>query len=58
MDRIEPGFPNLLRNANGFIIVLDLADDPVFQMEVILEELNRMKIKIEDGDSASPLEQL
>ena len=57
MDRIEIGFPNLIRNANGLLIVLDLTDDPVFQMEVILEELDRMKIKIEDGDSASPLEQ-
>jgi hypothetical protein len=46
MDRIEPGFPNLLRNANGVLIVLDLAEDPVFQMEVILEELNRMKITV------------
>ncbi|MBM4338876.1 MAG: TGS domain-containing protein [Deltaproteobacteria bacterium] len=57
MDRIESGFPNLLRNANGFIIVLDLTDDPVFQMEVILEELNRMKIRGGDRDSADLLEQ-
>jgi len=57
MDRIEPGFPNLIRNANGLLVVLDLTDDPVFQMEVILEELNRMKIKIGDGDSSTPLDQ-
>jgi ribosome-interacting GTPase 1 len=57
MDRIEPGFPNLIRNADGLLIVLDLMDDPVFQMEVILEELNRMKISIGDRDTTSPLEQ-
>jgi ribosome-interacting GTPase 1 len=57
IDRIEPGFPNLIRNANGLLIVLDLIDDPVFQMEVILEELNRMKIRIGDKDPVDPLEQ-
>jgi len=46
MDRIEPGSSNLLRNANGVLIVLDLAEDPVLQMEVILEELNRIKIRV------------
>jgi ribosome-interacting GTPase 1 len=56
MDRIEPGFPNLLRNANGLLIVLDLTDDPVFQMEVILEEIGRMKIMIGDRDPVHPLE--
>lgn len=50
IDRSEPGFPNLVRNANGMMIVLDLADDPVFQMEVMLEELNRMKIRIGDDE--------
>jgi len=57
MDRIEPGFPNLIRNADGLLIVLDLTDDPVFQMEVVLEELNRMKIEIGDGNPAHPPEQ-
>jgi hypothetical protein len=57
MDRVEPGFPNLIRNANGILIVLDLTDDPVFQMEVILEELNRMKIRIGDRASTDPLDQ-
>jgi hypothetical protein len=32
MDRIEPGFPNLIRNASGRLVLLDLTDDPVFQM--------------------------
>jgi ribosome-interacting GTPase 1 len=57
MDRIEPGFPNLVRNANGLLIILDLTDDPVFQMEVILEELDRMKIRIGDREPDRPLEQ-
>ncbi len=56
LDRIEPGFPNLIRNANALLIVLDLTDDPVFQMEVILEELNRMRITIGDGDPIRSLE--
>jgi hypothetical protein len=57
MDRIEPGFPNLIRNANAVLIVLDLTEDPVFQMEVLLEELNRMKIGIGDREPAHPLEE-
>jgi len=57
IDRIEPGFPNLIRNANGVLIVLDLTDDPVFQMEVLLEELNRMKIGIGDKDPVRSLEE-
>lgn len=57
MDRVEPGFPNLIRNANGLLIVLDLTDAPVYQMEVILEELGRMKIKVGDADLDSPMEQ-
>lgn len=57
MDRIEPGFPNLIRNANGVLIVLDLSADPVGQMRILDEELVRMKIRIGDGDSAHPLEE-
>ncbi|OGP74181.1 MAG: hypothetical protein A2V86_13690 [Deltaproteobacteria bacterium RBG_16_49_23] len=57
IDRIEPGFPNLIRNANAVLIVLDLTEDPVFQMEVLLEELNRMKIGIGNREQAHPLEE-
>ena len=42
LDHIEPGFSNLIRNADALLIVVDLTEDPVFQMEVLLEELNRM----------------
>ena len=45
LDHIEPGLPNLIRNADALLFVLDLTDDPLFQMEVLSEELNRMRIK-------------
>jgi len=45
LDHIEPGFPNLIRNADGLLLLVDLTEDPVFQMEILLEELNGMKIK-------------
>jgi len=54
LDRIEPGFPNLLRNADGLLLLVDLTEDPIFQMEILLEELNKMKIKVA-GKSPSPL---
>lgn len=46
MDHIEPGFPNLIRNADALLILSDLAEDPILHMEILLEELNRMRIKI------------
>ena len=46
LDHLEPGFPNLIRNADALLLVIDLTDDPIFQMEILLEELNRMRIKI------------
>ena len=46
MDHIEPGFSNLIRNADALLILVDLTEDPVFQMKILLEELNRMKIRI------------
>ena len=45
-DHIEPGFSNLIRNADALLLLVDLTKDPVFQMEILLEELDRMKIKI------------
>jgi ribosome-interacting GTPase 1 len=46
LDHVEPGFPNLIRNANALLSVVDLTEDPIFQMEILLEELNRMRIKM------------
>lgn len=45
LDHIEPGLSNLLRNADTLLLAVDLTEDPVFQMEILLEELNQMKIK-------------
>jgi ribosome-interacting GTPase 1 len=45
-DHIEPGFPNLIRNADGLLLLADLTEDPIFQTEVLLEELNEMKIRV------------
>jgi len=46
LDHIESGFPNLIRNAEALLLLVDLTDDPIFQMEILLEELDRMRIKV------------
>ena len=46
LDHIEPGFSNLIRNADALLLLVDLTGDPIFQMEIILEELNKMRIKV------------
>jgi len=46
LDHIEPGFPNLIRNADALLLLVDLTEDPIFQVEILLEELERMRIKI------------
>jgi ribosome-interacting GTPase 1 len=46
LDHIEPGFPNLIRNTDALLLLVDLSENPIFQMEIILEELNKMKIKV------------
>jgi hypothetical protein len=54
-DHIEPGFPNLIRNADGLLLLVDLTEDPLFQMEILLEVLNEMRIKVaEKGPIPSP----
>ncbi len=45
LDHLEPGFSNLVRNADGLLLLVDLTDDPISQMEILLEELSRMRIK-------------
>jgi ribosome-interacting GTPase 1 len=44
LEHVEPGFSNLIRNGDATLVVVDLTEDPVFQMEVLSEELKRMKI--------------
>jgi len=46
LDHIEPGFPNLIRNADTLLLLADLTEDPVSQMEIVIEELNKMRIKV------------
>jgi hypothetical protein len=46
LDHIEPGFPNLIRNADALLLLVDLTEDPLFQMDILLKELNEMRIKM------------
>jgi hypothetical protein len=46
LDHIEPGFPNLVRNADGLLLLVDLTEDPVLQMEILLEGLKGMRIQV------------
>ena len=46
LDHIEPGFPNFIRNVDALLLLVDLTEDPAFQMEIILKVLNDMKIKV------------
>ncbi len=57
LDHVEPGFSNLLRNADALLVVLDLPEEPVFQMEVLQEELSPMKIRLGGRTTAPPLEE-
>jgi ribosome-interacting GTPase 1 len=45
-DHIEPGFPNLIRNADVLLLLVDLTEDPLFQMDILLKELSEMRIKV------------
>ena len=46
LDHIEPGLSNLIRNADALLLIINLTEDPVFQMEILQEELKQMKIEI------------
>jgi hypothetical protein len=46
LDHIEPGLSNLIRNTDALLLIIDLTEDPVFQMEILQEELKLMKIEI------------
>src|SRR4030043_485364 len=46
LDHIEPGFPNLIRNGDALLPLVDLTDAPLFQMGVLQEKLNQMKVSI------------
>jgi ribosome-interacting GTPase 1 len=42
----KPWFSQLLRNADILLLVVDLVDDPLMQLDVILAELESMKIRL------------
>ncbi len=46
MDHLEPGLSNLIRNTDALLLIIDLTQDPVFQMETLQEELKQMKIEV------------
>ncbi len=56
LDHIEPGFPNLVRNADALLLLIDLTEDPVFQMEILLEQLGDMRIQAVGRGTISALE--
>jgi len=46
LNHTEPGLSNLIRNTDALLLIVDLTEDPVFQMEILREELKLMKIEI------------
>jgi len=56
LDHVEPGFSNLIRNADALLLVVDLTEGPVFQMEILVEELNRMRIMMVGKGTVPSLE--
>jgi ribosome-interacting GTPase 1 len=56
LDHIEPGLSNLIRNADALLLIVDLTEDPVFQMEILLEVLKEMKIMVVGKSTVPPLE--
>ncbi len=57
LDHTEPGFPNLIRNADAVLLLVDLTEDPIFQMDVLLKELNKMRVKVAGKGPIPSLEQ-
>jgi ribosome-interacting GTPase 1 len=56
LDHIEPGLSNLIRNADALLLIVDLTEDPIFQMEILLEVLKEMKIMVVGKGTVPPLE--
>lgn len=49
----EPWLPSILKNADALLIVVDLSNDPVAQVEAIIEELdNNMRIRITEKETS------
>jgi len=43
-DEARPWFANLLRSTDALLVVLDLVDEPAYQVEIIFQELERFRI--------------
>ena len=56
LDHVESGFSNLLRNADALLPVVDLTEDPIFQMEILLELLKEMRIRVGGKGAVPPVE--
>jgi ribosome-interacting GTPase 1 len=56
LDHIEPGLSNLIRNADALLLIVDLTEDPLFQMEILQEQLKQMKIEMVGKGSIPSLE--
>jgi len=57
LDHVEPGFSNLVRNADALLVIVDLTEDPVFQIEMLMEELSQMRIKVVGRGPVPPIEE-
>jgi hypothetical protein len=47
---IEPWLPNMIRRADGILVVVDLADAPLAQMEAITAQLENKRIAMGQND--------
>ncbi len=56
LDHVEPGFSNLVRNADALLLVIDLTEDPVFQTEILADQLSQMRVRMVGKESISSAE--
>ena len=47
---IEPWLPNMIRRADGLLVVVDLSEDPLSQLEAIITKLQDMHLTILDNN--------
>ncbi len=54
VDFVEPWFPSLLKRADALVLVVELTDDPITQLESVIKELGKWRIRpIEKGREGS-----
>jgi len=52
--QVDSWLPNVLRNADLLLIVVDLSHDPITQVEAIIERLERFRINLFDQAEVEP----